>query len=126
MPVKLKRIYDAPASVDGYRVLVDRLWPRGISKADAELDDWLKEIAPSDELRKFFHSDRSRWDEFRRQYLSELKQHRENLRSLAERAKKEPVTLLYSVKDEKHNNAVVLSQYLKMLGADAENGGKRR
>jgi len=74
MSVRIKRVYDSPSSEDGYRVLVDRLWPRGISKDDAKLDDWLKSNAPSDELRKSFHSDRSRWGEFRRQYLSELTQ----------------------------------------------------
>jgi uncharacterized protein YeaO (DUF488 family) len=115
MPIALKRIYDKPASKDGYRVLVDRLWPRGISKDEARLDEWMKEVAPSDQLRKWFHSYRSRWNEFRRRYLSELKSHREKLRRLARRADSQRVTLLFSATDEKHNNAVVLSQYLKML-----------
>jgi uncharacterized protein YeaO (DUF488 family) len=118
MSIELKRAYDKPSPQDGYRVLVDRLWPRGISKQDAELDLWMKEISPSDELRKWFHHDRSQWGEFRRRYLSELKEHREALRPLAQRARGERVTLVYSAKDEKHNNAVVLKQYLKMLGAD--------
>jgi uncharacterized protein YeaO (DUF488 family) len=117
MSVKVKRAYDRPSSDDGYRVLVDRLWPRGISKADAKLDDWLKSIAPSDELRKWFHRDRSRWGEFRMRYLSELKDHREVLRPLAKKAEKGRVTLVYSANDEEHNNAVVLKQYLKMLDA---------
>jgi uncharacterized protein YeaO (DUF488 family) len=115
MPIALKRVYDKPASKDGYRVLVDRLWPRGISKDEARLDEWMKEVAPSDQLRKWFHSDRSCWNEFRRRYLSELKSHREKLRRLARRADSQRVTLLFSATDEKHNNAVVLSQYLKML-----------
>ena len=115
MPLKLKRAYDKPAKNDGYRVLVDRLWPRGISKADLQLDDWMKEIAPSDELRKWFHDDPSRWGEFRKRYLAELKDHREKVRPLAEKAGHGQVTLVYSADDETHNNAVVLRQYLKML-----------
>ncbi|MEX2580489.1 MAG: DUF488 family protein [Verrucomicrobiales bacterium] len=117
MPVKLKRAYDKPSSDDGYRVLVDRLWPRGVSKTEAELDDWLKAIAPSDELRKWYHTDRSRWAEFRRRYLSELKEHREDLRPLAEKARKETVTLVFAMNDEERNNAVALKHYLEMLGA---------
>lgn len=116
MPIKLKRAYDDPSSDDGHRVLVDRLWPRGLSKADARLDEWLKAAAPSDGLRKWFHHDRTRWAEFRRRYLSELKGQRERLRPLAERAGRERVTLVYSSHDEKHNNAIVLKQYLLMLG----------
>ena len=96
---------------------MDRLWPRGISKEDAKLDDWLKPVAPSDELRKWIHQDRSRWGEFRRKYLSELKEHREILRPLAEKSRDEQITLVYSSNDEEHNNAVVLKQYLEMLGA---------
>jgi uncharacterized protein YeaO (DUF488 family) len=116
MSIKIKRAYDSPSSDDGYRVLVDRLWPRGVSKADAELDDWLKSIAPSDELRKRFHKDPSRWGEFRRKYLSELKEHRESIRPLAQKADRESVTLVYSAADKERNNAVVLRQYMEMLG----------
>ncbi|MDT8388665.1 MAG: DUF488 family protein [Thiogranum sp.] len=117
MPIELKRAYDKASSDDGYRVLVDRLWPRGVSKSDARLDDWLKTIAPSDELRNWYHDDRSRWAEFRKRYLAELKAHREELRPLAERAGKQRVTLVYALNDAEHNNAVVLKQYLQMLGA---------
>lgn len=117
MPARLKRAYDSPSSDDGYRVLVDRLWPRGVSKADMKLDDWLKPVAPSDQLRKWFHRNPARWAEFRKRYLSELKDHRETLRPLAERAKQRRVTLVYSAADDEHNNAVVLKQYLQMLGA---------
>lgn len=116
MTVNLKRAYERPSPDDGHRILVDRIWPRGLSKAGAKLDQWLKTIAPSNELRKWYHRDPSRWSEFRRRYLSELKAHRDELRALVEKAEKEPVTLLYSAKDEQHNNAVVLKQYLKMLG----------
>ena len=99
-------------------MLVDRLWPRGLAKNDARLDDWLKDVAPSDELRRWFHADRSRWGEFRRRYLAELKQHREKLRPLARAARRGRVTLVYSAADRERNNAVVLKQYLEMLGAD--------
>lgn len=115
MSIALKRAYDGPESGDGYRVLVDKLWPRGVSKEQLELDDWLKEVAPSDELRKAFHADELSWDEFRKDYLSELKDHREELKPLAERAQKQNVTLVFSASDTEHNNAVVVQQYLKML-----------
>lgn len=118
MAIALKRAYDEPRADDGHRVLVDRIWPRGLSKDDARLDDWLKEVAPSDALRRWFGHDPSRWAEFRRRYLAELKAHRETLRDLARRARGERVTLVFAAKDEAHNNAVVLKQYLKMLGAD--------
>jgi uncharacterized protein YeaO (DUF488 family) len=117
MAIELKRIYDTASDDDGYRVLVDRLWPRGVSKQQARLDEWIDDIAPSDELRKGFHDEEIDWDEFRRRYLSELTEHREALRELASRAKKERVTLLFASKDEEHNNAVVLKQYLGMLEA---------
>jgi uncharacterized protein YeaO (DUF488 family) len=115
--IVLKRAYEAPTAEDGYRVLVDRLWPRGISKAQARIDEWIREAAPSDELRKQFHHELARWSEFRRRYLAELKTHREALRPLARRAAGERVTLVFAGKDEERNNAVVLRQYLKMLGA---------
>ena len=115
MSIQLKRIYNEPDANDGYRVLVDKLWPRGLSKDDAKLDDWMKDIAPSDQLRKSYHSEKASWDEFRKSYLAELKQHREALRPLAERARNENVTLLFSSSNEEHNNAVVVQQYLKML-----------
>ncbi len=118
MAIVLKRAYAEATQEDGYRVLVDRMWPRGVSRAEAKLDEWMKEVAPSDQLRKWFHSDRSNWDEFRRRYLSELKSHRDELRRLAQRAKSERVTLVFSSSYEEHNNAVVLKQYLEMLGAD--------
>ncbi|WP_328185863.1 DUF488 domain-containing protein [Marinobacter sp. OP 3.4] len=115
MSVQLKRAYD-PLGNDGYRVLVDRLWPRGIPKEELQADEWLREVAPSDDLRKDFHKGRLSWGEFRRGYLGELKQQRDRLRPLAERASRETVTLLFSAKDRERNNAVVLRQYLAMLG----------
>ena len=115
MTVQLKRAYQAAETQDGYRVLVDKLWPRGVSKAEAKLDDWLKDIAPSDELRVDFHEGKLAWGEFRRRYLSELKPHKVALRELAKRAGEQKVTLVYGAKDQRHNNAVVLKQYLAML-----------
>ena len=116
MDIALKRAYDPPEKTDGYRVLVDRLWPRGVSKEQAKLDEWRKEIAPTDSLRKWFHHDAVRWGEFRRRYLAELKEHRTELRELAARSTRERVTLVYGAKDTERNQAVVLRQYLHMLG----------
>ena len=112
MPVLVKRAYDPPAPEDGYRVLVDRLWPRGLTKEKLQTDAWLKDLAPSDELRRWFGHDRARWPEFRRRYLQELQGERQQelLRELAERAAQSIVTLVYSARDEECNNAVVLQQ----------------
>lgn len=116
MSIELRRVYDEPGK-DGYRVLVDRVWPRGISKEQLGADEWLREVAPSSDLRKAFHAGDVAWNEFRKRYLGELQAHREALRPLARRASREKVTLLYSAKDSDHNNAVVLGQYLAMLKA---------
>ena len=116
MKIALKRVYEKASPADGYRVLVDRLWPRGMSKANAHLDEWLKCLAPSEELRKWFGHDPARWGEFRMRYVSELKHHREQLRALAATARKKPVTLVFAARDEERNNAVVIKQYLQMLG----------
>jgi uncharacterized protein YeaO (DUF488 family) len=104
----VKRAYEAAKPEDGQRILVDRLWPRGVTKAQAKLDDWLKDIAPSARLRKWFGHDPARWDEFRRRYREELKQHGPLLRELRRQARKGPITLVYAAKDEAHNEAVVL------------------
>ncbi|HEX7711306.1 MAG TPA: DUF488 domain-containing protein [Sphingomonadaceae bacterium] len=111
----IKRIYEPPKRGDGARVLVDRVWPRGVSKDEAELDLWLKEIAPSTELRKWFGHDPERFAEFRKRYRDELKDKDE---AIAELAKLRPknVTLLYSAHDEQHNQAVVLAEYLGRHG----------
>jgi uncharacterized protein YeaO (DUF488 family) len=106
--VILKRAYLPPERSDGRRILVDRLWPRGVSKAEADLDEWIKEIAPSAELRTWFGHDPERWDEFRRRYRAELAQHSETLKDLRRRAREGRITLVYSAKDEVHNDAVVL------------------
>lgn len=110
--MKIKRIYEEPDPSDGRRILVDRLWPRGLSKERARVDWWLKEIAPSDELRHWFGHDPARWQEFRTRYRSELKGQRALLDELKSLARKEPVTLLYAAKDQEHNNAVVLRELL--------------
>ncbi len=110
--IRIKRIYEPPAAADGRRVLVDRLWPRGMSKDEAKVDEWLKEIAPSDELRKWFGHDPARWAEFRTRYREELKGHGELIDRLRAEARTGTVTLLFAAKDEEHNNAVVLKEIL--------------
>jgi uncharacterized protein YeaO (DUF488 family) len=110
--VRLKRAYEPKAPSDGTRILIDRLWPRGVSKAAAAVDLWIKEIAPSTELRKWFGHDPARWDEFRRRFAGELREHGKELRDLRNRARRGPVTLVYSAHDEAHNDAVVLRNVL--------------
>ena len=112
MTIMVKRIYEPAAKSDGFRVLVDRLWPRGIAKERAALDLWLPDLGPSTELRQWFNHDPTRWDEFRRRYQAELKEKKELVEELEGRAKEGMVTLLYSAKDEAHNQAVALQQYL--------------
>ena len=110
--VQLKRAYEPPAASDGKRILIDRLWPRGVSKARAAIDGWLKEIAPSAALRKWFGHDPARWQEFRKRYAAEIREHPEALRELRRRAREGPVTLVYSARDEAHNDAVLLREIL--------------
>lgn len=111
--IQIKRAYDEMEPGDGKRLLVDRLWPRGKSKADLDLADWPKEVAPSDELRKWFHQDRSQWEEFRQRYFEELEAKPEAWKPLLQMAGDETVTLIYSAKDREHNNAVVLKEFLE-------------
>lgn len=110
--IQIKRIYEDPSGEDGYRVLVDRLWPRGVSKEDARLDEWLKEITPSTKLRKWFDHDSDKFEEFSKQYKGELIQKKEVVNQLLERAENQQVTLLYAAKDEQHNHAIVLKEFL--------------
>ncbi len=112
MKVKIKRVYDKPAKEDGMRILVDRLWPRGLTKQKAKVDLWLKEIAPSTELRKWFSHEPKKWTEFRKKYLQELKENKEQISVLKEYLKKGAVTLVYGAKDEKNNEAKVLEELL--------------
>jgi uncharacterized protein YeaO (DUF488 family) len=110
--IRLKRAYEAPAAADGTRILVDRLWPRGVKKADAAIDDWMKELSPSTELRKWFGHDPARWEEFRSRFAAELRQHPEQLDRLRDLARHGTVTLVYGARDEVHNDAVVLRDLL--------------
>jgi uncharacterized protein YeaO (DUF488 family) len=110
--IKLKRIYDPSSREDGKRVLVDRLWPRGIKKENAHIDEWLKDIAPSDALRKWFSHDPSRWKEFKKRYHDELKDKKELLKQLLADSRKGTVTLLFGSKDIEHNNAIVIKEVL--------------
>lgn len=114
--VRLKRAYEPAASADGTRVLIDRLWPRGVKKEKAAIDEWMKEIAPSTELRKWFGHDPERWPEFRRRYRSEIKKHPSEFGRLRELARKGNLTLVYAAHDEAHNDAVVLRDLL--VGSD--------
>ena len=110
-PIRIKRVYEAASTEDGRRVLVDRLWPRGLSKAEARLDEWLKEVAPSHELRRWFGHDPARWQEFRRRYAEELDGNPAFAR-LQAMAREGPLTLVYAARDEAHNDAVVLAERL--------------
>ena len=121
--VRLKRAYEQPAAEDGRRILVDRLWPRGVSKGEARLDRWMKQIAPSAELRTWFDHDPRRWDDFRRRYRAELRSHSAEVRELRSQAREGPITLVYSARDEVHNDAVVLRSVL--LGRGGSEGERR-
>ena len=110
--VRLKRAYDPPAASDGARILVDRLWPRGVSKANAAIDQWDKRIAPSTMLRNWFVHDPARWQEFRRRYTNEIHGHREQLGELRARARSGRITLVFAAHDEIHNHAIVLRDIL--------------
>ena len=111
--IKVKRVYDDSSAEDGIRILVDRLWPRGLKKEAARLDDWLKEIAPSNELRKWFGHDPDRWEEFKARYFHELERQNEAINKIREKASSSTVTLLFAARDETYNNAVALREYLE-------------
>ena len=113
MDVRLKRAYESAGAADGYRVLIDRLWPRGVSRRKARLDEWARELAPSAELRRWFAHDPARFDEFRRRYTVELAAQEEKLRELRRRAREGTVTLVYAARDTEHNDAVVLAERLR-------------
>ena len=110
--IKIKRIYESASPDDGRRIYVDRLWPRGMKKEEVKIDEWLKDISPSDGLRKWFGHDPSKYAEFKRRYTKELKEHSEILERIRKEARKETVTLLSSAKDVEHNNATVLKELL--------------
>jgi uncharacterized protein YeaO (DUF488 family) len=111
--IRVKRVYEKPSKEDGFRVLVDRLWPRGMKKEAAKVDLWMKDVAPSDELRKSFHHEAMKWADFEKKYQAELKKKKDLLKELKEMEKKHgTLTLLFGAKDEEHNQAVVLAKVL--------------
>jgi uncharacterized protein YeaO (DUF488 family) len=113
MKIDVKRAYERPAKSDGRRILVDRVWPRGIARDDLQIDAWLKDLAPSADLRKWFRHDPAKWDEFRKRYARELEQKSDLLQDLAATARAGHVTLVFSAKDTEHNNAVALKEHLE-------------
>ena len=113
MDIRLKRAYEPAAPEDGYRLLIDRLWPRGVSRHQAKLDGWDKELPPSTELRRWFGHEPRRFDEFRRRYIEELRNERPRLEILRRRAREGRLTLVYSAHDTEHNDAVVLAEVLR-------------
>ena len=110
--IKIKRIYEPASADDGKRIYIDRLWPRGMKKEEVKIDEWLKEISPSDALRKWFGHDPSKYEEFKRRYIKELQKHSETLERIRKDAKGKTVTLLFSAKDVEHNNATVIKEIL--------------
>ena len=117
MDIQIRRAYEPPQRGDGHRVPVDRIWPRGVSKDDAELDEWRKEIAPSTRLRKWFGHDPERWTGFQERYFAELEQKQDAVRDLVKRARQGRITLVYGARDPDHNQAVALRAYLRARAA---------
>ena len=112
--IKIKRIYESSSEEDGFRILIDRLWPRGLSKESAQIDTWLKDIAPSDSLRKWFSHDPKKWSEFKKRYREELKEKKDTISMIKSFEKeKKTITFLYSAKDKEYNNAVFLQEYMQ-------------
>jgi uncharacterized protein YeaO (DUF488 family) len=110
--IRIKRVYEKPTASDGSRILIDRIWPRGVKKSDLALDGWLKEVAPSDRLRKWFGHDPRKWRKFRRRYFAELRAKSETWAPIFARARKSNVALLYGARDAEHNNATALKEFL--------------
>jgi uncharacterized protein YeaO (DUF488 family) len=113
MTVNLKRVYDEPKKDDGYRVLVDRLWPRGLTKQKAKIDEWARDIAPTNELRKWFHQNDSEWQQFQKRYKAYLRENKGRIEPIIARARKEKVTLVYASKRQELHNATVLKDYIE-------------
>ena len=111
--IRLKRVYEEPGPKDGLRVLVERLWPRGLTKERAAVDLWLKGVAPSPELRKWFGHDPARWEQFQERYRRELREKKDDIRLLKQKGKEGPVTLVYAARDEERNGALVLKRLLE-------------
>ena len=119
MNIKIKRVYEHPEQDDGMRILVDRLWPRGLTKKKASLDLWLKDIAPSTELRKWFAHDPDKWKRFRGRYQTEIRNNHDLIKVLKQKAREGTITLIYGARDQKHNEALVLKQFLEKSEQDA-------
>ncbi len=115
LSINVKRAYEKSSRDDGFRVLIDRLWPRGISKKDAKIDYWAKEVAPSTELRKWFSHDPEKWSEFKKRYFKELGKHQQEISFIIKKAAENKVTLVFGSKEEKFNNAAALSEYLQNI-----------
>lgn len=126
MHVSIKRVYEAPAKEDGIRILVDRLWPRGLTKAKARVALWLKDIAPSTELRKWFNHDPDKWKEFQIRYRNELKNKGQILSVVREQAAKGHITLVYAAKDQRQNDAIVLQEFLMASGGPLDSRRSER
>lgn len=122
--IKIKRVYGPPAPRDGFRMLIDRLWPRGLTKEKAYVSEWRKDLAPSDRLRKWFNHDPKKWNEFRRRYHEELRPRAKELQELAQKKRPATITILYGARDQEHNNAVALKELLDELRTGAESGTK--
>jgi uncharacterized protein YeaO (DUF488 family) len=120
--IKIKRIYEAPTAEDGIRILVDRFWPRGLSKEKAKIDLWLREIAPSDKLRKWFAHDPEKWVEFKQKYFKELGEKKELVNLILEKVNQGNLTLLFGAKEKRHNNAVALEEYIETKGKGMKGG----
>src|SRR5690348_10516314 len=123
--IRVKRVYEAPSRKDGFRILVDRLWPRGLTKERAAVDLWLKDVAPSPELRKWFAHDPAKWEQFERRYWAELRQHEDAVGLLRQRIKAGPVTFVYAARDEAHNGALALKEFLDRPPQRHRNGRAR-
>jgi uncharacterized protein YeaO (DUF488 family) len=121
----LKRVYEPPSARDGRRILVDRLWPRGVSKEAAAIHEWAKDLAPSTELRKWFRHDPKRWAEFKRRYRQELQQRNELVQALASQAARGRITLVYGARDTEHNDAVALAEVIRELVTGTAAGARR-
>lgn len=128
MAIRMKRAYEKPAADDGFRVLVDRVWPRGVTKERLRADLWLKDLAPSTELRKWFGHDPKKWNDFKRRYFKELESHPEEVRLLREKMREGQVTLVFGSREERFNNAEAIKEYLedRRGGATASSEGSRR
>jgi uncharacterized protein YeaO (DUF488 family) len=126
MDIRVKRLYEPKAAADGERVLIDRLWPRGFTHEDAQVDEWLRDLGPSTELRRWFAHDPARFDEFRRRYAAELADKADEVAELRRRARNRPLTLVYAARDTEHNGAVVLAEVLLQTSAGGQRHGRGR